>query len=85
MDADDMDDDDYDEEGILASLLDVAVRAAILAGDIISTNTADKTTNSATKTKANSRDLLTLVDPMCEEVIRRTILDSFPDHDFLGE
>ena len=65
----------------------MVVHAAILVGDIISTNMADKTTNISAmmKTKANSQDLLTLVDPMCEEVIRWTILNSFPDHDFLGE
>jgi len=35
--------------------------------------------------KANSRDLLTLVDPMCEAAIKEVVLKAFPTHDFLGE
>jgi myo-inositol-1(or 4)-monophosphatase len=42
-------------------------------------------TNSITKTKDSSRDLLTLIDPLCEKTIRDTILETFPTHDFLGE
>ncbi|KAL3775799.1 hypothetical protein ACHAW5_002295 [Stephanodiscus triporus] len=45
---------------------------------------AGKTTE-VSKTKANSRDLLTLIDPLCEGTIRDAILESFPHHDFLGE
>jgi len=73
---------DNDDE--LSSLLDVAIHAAKLAGSIIVTNMEDKT-NSITKTKDSSRDLLTLIDPLCENVIRTTILETFPTHDFLGE
>lgn len=38
-----------------------------------------------TERKANSRDLLTLIDPLCEKTIFETVLQNFPDHDFLGE
>jgi len=52
------------------------------AGDIILGNSGGA---EITKHKANSRDLLTLIDPLCEKTIRTTVLDRFPDHDFLGE
>lgn len=35
--------------------------------------------------KANSRDLLTLIDPLCEQAIKETVLETFPSHGFLGE
>ncbi|EJK72998.1 hypothetical protein THAOC_05408, partial [Thalassiosira oceanica] len=38
-----------------------------------------------TKTKANPKDLLTEIDPLCEKTIREAVAKSFPDHDFLGE
>lgn len=38
-----------------------------------------------TERKANSRDLLTLIDPLCENTIRETVLERYPDHGFLGE
>lgn len=66
----------------LDSLLDVATRASKLAGEIILGNAGGA---DVLKSKANSRDLLTLIDPLCEKTIRETVLASFPDHDFLGE
>jgi len=74
---------DFDDV-MLNSLLEVAIKAAVLAGDIIVENTKTGKTD-VTKTKDSSRDLLTLIDPLCEKAIRETILASFPDHDFLGE
>ena len=66
----------------LAAVLDVAIEAARKAGDIILGNAGGA---DVTERKANSRDLLTLIDPLCEQTIRTTILDRFPSHDFLGE
>jgi myo-inositol-1(or 4)-monophosphatase len=72
---------DPDEE-LLEQVLQVAIDAAKTAGDIILGNAGGA---AVTERKANSRDLLTLIDPMCEEAIRKTVLATFPDHDFLGE
>ena len=66
----------------LDSFLDIAIRASKKAGDIILGYDGGA---EVTKVKANSRDLLTLVDPLCEKTIRDTVLESFPDHKFLGE
>ena len=49
----------------LTSLLDVAVRASKLAGEIILGNAGGA---DVLKSKANSRDLLTMIDPLCEKV-----------------
>lgn len=67
---------------VLTEVLQVATVAAKKAGDIILGNAGGA---EVTKRKANSRDLLTLIDPLCEKTIRETVLASFPDHDFLGE
>lgn len=66
----------------LQQILQVAIDASQKAGEIILQHAhgAD-----VVKTKSTSRDLLTLVDPLCEQVIRETVLAAFPDHDFLGE
>jgi len=66
----------------LQAILEVATDAAKKAGNIILSNSAGA---DVTKTKANPRDLLTMIDPLCEETIRETVLDKYPDHDFLGE
>ncbi len=29
--------------------------------------------------------MLTLIDPLCEKIIKETVLETFPSHDFLGE
>mmetsp|Transcript_26691 Transcript_26691/g.49543 ORF Transcript_26691/g.49543 Transcript_26691/m.49543 type:complete len:341 (-) Transcript_26691:468-1490(-) len=65
----------------LDAVLGVAVQASKTAGDIIIGNAGAE----VTQRKANSRDLLTLIDPLCEKKIRETVLASFPEHDFLGE
>jgi myo-inositol-1(or 4)-monophosphatase len=49
----------------LQPLLEIAVTASKKAGDIILGNAGGA---AVTKSKANSRDLLTLVDPLCEKV-----------------
>jgi myo-inositol-1(or 4)-monophosphatase len=66
----------------LEQVLQVAMDAGRKAGDIILGNAGGA---AVTKTKANSRDLLTLIDPLCEKTIKETVLATFPDHDFLGE
>jgi hypothetical protein len=58
---------DIDNDEFLNEILDVAINAAILAGDIILENTRTGKTD-VTKTKDSSRDLLTLIDPLCEKV-----------------
>jgi hypothetical protein len=95
---------------LLSQVLEVAIDASKKAGDIIIGNAGP---TEVTQRKANSRDLLTLIDPLCEkvrpsftwlalpylapqlsacffcfvtfQVIKETVLASFPDHDFLGE
>ncbi|KAL7458096.1 hypothetical protein ACHAWC_009615 [Mediolabrus comicus] len=66
----------------LDKLLAVAIDASKQAGDIILGNSGGA---DVLKSKANSRDLLTLIDPLCEKTIRETILATFPTHQFLGE
>lgn len=66
----------------LERLLQVAVEASKKAGDIIVGNAGGVKVE---KTKANSRDLLTLIDPLCEKTIQETVLANFPEHEFLGE
>lgn len=76
------DEDNGDHELLLERVLQVAVKASKRAGDIILGNAGG---SEVTDRKANSRDLLTLIDPLCEQAIRETVLQTFPDHDFLGE
>eukprot|EP00529_Nitzschia_sp_RCC80_P026676 CAMPEP_0113501662 /NCGR_PEP_ID=MMETSP0014_2-20120614/33086_1 /TAXON_ID=2857 /ORGANISM="Nitzschia sp." /LENGTH=285 /DNA_ID=CAMNT_0000396289 /DNA_START=244 /DNA_END=1101 /DNA_ORIENTATION=+ /assembly_acc=CAM_ASM_000159 len=67
---------------LLNEILEVAIDASHKAGSIIMQNS---TGADVMKTKANSRDLLTEIDPLCEKTIRETILAKFPNHAFLGE
>jgi myo-inositol-1(or 4)-monophosphatase len=67
---------------VFDEVLEVAVDAAKKAGEIILGNAGGA---EVTERKANSRDLLTLIDPLCEKTIRETVLARFPDHNFLGE
>lgn len=69
-------------EDVLNKVLDVAMDASRKAGNIILGNAGGA---EVTKSKANSRDLLTLIDPLCEATIKETVLSTFPDHEFLGE
>lgn len=66
----------------LEEVLKVAIDASKKAGEIIIGNAGGA---EVTKTKANSKDLLTLIDPLCEKTIRETVQATFPTHDFLGE
>ena len=52
-------------DATLDSLLDAAVRSSKLAGEIILGNAGGAEVQ---KVKANPRDLLTLIDPLCEKV-----------------
>jgi myo-inositol-1(or 4)-monophosphatase len=70
------------DQEILKNILNVAVDASKKAGAIIIGNAGGA---EVTQSKANSRDLLTLLDPLCEKIIRETVFDTFPHHDFLGE
>jgi len=80
--ADDREGLDLPPAEILDALLEVAIVASEKAGDIILGNAGGA---EVSERKANSRDLLTLIDPLCEKTIRETVLAKFPDHDFLGE
>jgi len=69
------------ESSLTNDILRVAEEASRAAGAIILSNMGSEISS----TKANSRDLLTVVDPLCEERIREIVLGAFPDHSFLGE
>ena len=69
-------------DSMLDEVLSVAIESSRKAGDIILGNAGGA---EVTERKANSRDLLTLIDPLCEKTIRETVLATFPTHDFLGE
>ena len=69
------------ESSLTNEILRVAEEASRAAGVIILSNMGSEISS----TKANSRDLLTVVDPLCEERIREIVLGAFPDHSFLGE
>jgi len=71
----------YDDV-MLDKLLEVALAASRKAVAIIAKNAQGAKVQ---ETKSTSRDLLTLIDPMCETAIRETVMAMFPDHLFLGE
>ena len=71
-----------DKDDLIHQVLQVAILASKKAGDIIVGNAGGV---EVTERKANSRDLLTLIDPLCEKTIKETVLAVFPNHDFLGE
>lgn len=75
-------DDLITQDNLINQVLQVAITASMKAGDIIVGNAGGA---EVTERKANSRDLLTLIDPLCEKTIKETILAAFPNHDFLGE
>jgi myo-inositol-1(or 4)-monophosphatase len=70
------------DDALLDQVLEVAMDASRKAGEIILGNAGGA---EVTERKANSRDLLTLIDPLCEKIIKETVLETFPSHDFLGE
>lgn len=70
------------DDELLDELVAVAMEASKKAGAIILGNAGGV---EVSKLKANSRDLLTQIDPLCEATIRETILGRFPSDSFLGE
>ena len=54
-----------ENQELLDQILDVAIAASKKAGAIILGNAGG---SEVTECKANSRDLLTLIDPLCEKV-----------------
>jgi myo-inositol-1(or 4)-monophosphatase len=62
---------------ILDKVLLVAIDASKKAGDIIIGNAGGA---EVTERKANSRDLLTLIDPMCEKVREDSLCNHFCNH-----
>ena len=66
----------------LTQLLEVAVDAAKKAGAIIKEHDDG---SKVERSKANSRDLLTIIDPLCEKTIQDVVSAAFPSHRFLGE
>ena len=67
---------------ILENVLSVAIKASRAAGALICEHASGALIS---ERKANSRDLLTVIDPLCEKTIKDTVLESFPQHEFLGE
>jgi Inositol monophosphatase family len=73
------------QDAMLDAILDVAILASRRAAAIIAEHSAQGTVD-VLKTKSNNRrDLLTLIDPLCERTIQETIHTYFPHHAFLGE
>lgn len=70
------------DDALLDQVLEVAIDASRKAGEIIIGNAGGA---EVSERKANSRDLLTLIDPLCEKIIKDTVLETFPSHEFLGE
>lgn len=70
------------DESTLNEVLKVAIEASKAACAIIKEN-ADGT--SEVEKKSTGRDLLTVVDPMCEKAIKQAITETYPNHEFLGE
>jgi myo-inositol-1(or 4)-monophosphatase len=56
---------DGTDDALLDQILQVAIDASKKAGEIILGNAGGA---EVTERKANSRDLLTLIDPLCEKV-----------------
>lgn len=69
---------------LIDQILGVAVDSSKKAGAIIRSNVIGGGSD-VIKRKANNRDLLTQIDPLCESIIRETVLSTFPLHNFLGE
>lgn len=70
------------DDALLDQILSVATDAARQAGAIILQHA---TGANVTANKANARDLLTKIDPLCEETIRECVWAAFATHEFLGE
>lgn len=75
---------DVDDDAVRATreaCLKVAIDASKLGAGIM----LEKLGADVVKTKANTRDLLTEVDPEVQRVIEDAVAAAFPDHGFLGE
>lgn len=70
MPVDDDDNNDDDTATRLDEILRVAIVASKQAGDIILGHAQGA---DVVELKANSRDLLTLIDPLCEQVRRMNL------------
>ena len=70
------------DDALLDKILQVALEASAKAASIIAKHSDG---SAVIETKSTSRDLLTMIDPQCEEAIRETITKAFPDHNILGE
>ncbi|KAL3934953.1 MAG: hypothetical protein SGBAC_009430 [Bacillariaceae sp.] len=70
------------DDVVLDSILQTAIDASKEAASIIRENAGGST---VVEKKSTSRDLLTLIDPLCEKAIREKIAGYFPDHGILGE
>ncbi|EPZ44616.1 inositol monophosphatase family protein [Alicyclobacillus acidoterrestris] len=66
----------------LQAVLVTSLEAAIEAGDYFKSRFA---TELVVKTKSSISDLVTDVDPYCEQLIRTRIKRAFPNHQVLGE
>ena len=67
LNSEDQEIEELPSDETLRSLLNIATKAAKLAGEIILGNAGGA---DVLETKASSRDLLTLIDPLCEKVRR---------------
>ena len=65
----------------LKSVLQTAKEAARAAGRVMQDNLGA----AVTKTKCSNKDLLTEIDPLCQQVIAEKVAEAFPTHKFLGE
>jgi len=65
---------------------DVAVKAALLAGECIRKGRGTINLNTTDiESKIGSRDIVTKVDKESQDIIKNTIISKFPTHKFLGE
>lgn len=71
-----------DEETTLKEILQVAMKASAKAAAIIAENSSG---SAVVELKSTNRDLLTLIDPLCEQAVRETITQHYPEHYILGE
>jgi hypothetical protein len=73
---------DGTDDALLDQILQVAIDASKKAGEIILGNAGGA---EVTERKANSRDLLTLIDPLCEKVRSLAIYNSHTHRHIIAE
>ncbi|DAZ95970.1 TPA: hypothetical protein N0F65_009271 [Lagenidium giganteum] len=66
----------------LEEMLQTAIEAARAAGAHMRANLRSARVE---KTKSNKDDLVTVVDKQCQDIVFRTIKETYPTHEFLGE